>query len=65
MACSNDGSTPTNHPNNSSNTTNSETSKEETPVTKVRSLRELYEACSYAFIVRDLVTYEEAIMKEE
>lgn len=60
-----EGSTSRDHSHNSSNTTNGETSEEVTPVSKVRSLRELHESYSYAFIFADLITFEEAITKEE
>ena len=62
--CSDDhGTTPRN--NNSSSTISSSFSEEETPVSKVRTLRELYKSCSYAFSVMDPVTYEEAATKKE
>ena len=64
VICSDDhGTTPSN--NNSSSATSSSFSEEETPVSKVRTLRELYESCSYAFSVMGPVTYEEAATKKE
>ena len=63
--CSDGRSTSSNNSDNSSNTMNGETLKEVTPISKVRSLREIYESCFYAFIVTDPITFEEAITKEE